>query len=321
MNITILSLIALIILSIYALIKAADLIEDSFVYISKKLRISEFFTGFVILAAVSSLPELAIAVNSSNTVPELSVGNLLGATLIMLTLVLGLGTMKFESINFKGRFRRREMFGSMFVILLSILILVDQRVTVIEGVLLIATYIFLLIDIRYQFSKKKPEEENIMVSARKIYVLLTKSLIGIFLLLISSYIAVESVIQLGNQIDLNESLIGLFVLAIGTNTPELALLIRAKNFDQSKLAIGNFIGSAVFNSTTLGVLAILSGGFVINDFISIIPAMVLICFAAILFLFFSYTGKELTKNEGMMLVGAYLSLVITELILITGILG
>lgn len=304
--------------SIYLLIKSADLIEESFVYISKKLQISEFFVGFVMLATISSLPELAIAINSADSAPELSVGNLLGATLIMLTLILGLAAMKFENLNFKGRFRRTEMTIGVCVMLLSVFFLADGKFEVYEGVILILSYLLLFIDVKKQFENKKVEEQNQTVPAKKVYILLTKSLAGIILLLFASNLAVDGVIALGEQIEIDNAIIGLFVLAIGTNTPELALLLRSKDFSGTKLAIGNFIGSAIFNSMTLGILAILSGGFEIEEFDKLIPVMVLIVFSSFLFLYFAFTGKEITKKEGAILVGCYLSLLVTEGIILLG---
>ena len=313
MLIQILSYISLIILSIYFLIKAADYIEESFVYFAKKFEISEFFVGFIILATVSSLPEMAIAINSANKdVPELSVGNLLGAGVIMLTLVIGLSAVRFKNVHFKGRFRRTEMTLGVLAILLGVGVLVDRKLTPLEGVICLGVYILFLLHVQRRFREKKREEMVIRMSSKKITFLLTRALTGIVLLLISSTLAVEGVILLGEEAHINESLIGLFVLALGTNTPELTMLLRARNIDQTKLAIGNFLGSAIFNTATLGLLAILSGGFVITNFISLVPVMVLIVFASSLFLAFSWTGQELTIKEGYILVGAYLSLIIAQ---------
>lgn len=310
----ILSYISLVIVSIYFLVRAADLIEDAFVYLAKRLRISEFFIGFVILGTISSLPELSVAINSSETIPELSVGNLLGATLIILTLVLGTASIKFGNVNFKGRFRRREMTAALLVILSSLGALADGSLRAYEGMILIFLYLILILELRERFKEKKPEELNTSVEARKVYYLLTQSLLGIVMLLIASNTVVEGVKLLGEEIKINEAIIGIFVLAVGTNTPELALLFRAKSFDQTKLAIGNFLGSVTFNTPTLGILAILSGGFEISEFETILPVMVLIAFASIMFWYFAVTDRALSKREGILLIAVFLSLIIYEAI-------
>ena len=318
MNINILSNISLIIVSIYLLVKSADLIEESFVYISKKLKVSPFFLGFVILGTVSSLPELAIAFNSSRVIPELSVGNLLGSTMIILTLVMGLSAIRFKNVHFKGRYGRIELFMGLVLMIANVASLFDRELTFWEGIILITTYTLFIIYIFFKFKRKKEEDNDQTIKAQKVYVLLTKTLIGIVILLFSSTAAVEGVILLGKTINLNESLIGLFILAIGTNTPELAMLLRAHNFDQTKLAIGNFIGSAVFNTMTLGILGVMSGGFKIGNesFLSLLPVMTLIIFASSLFLFFGITDKKINTNEGILLISIFVSLLITEISII-----
>lgn len=308
--------VGILVASIFCLIKSADLIEETFVYISKKLKVSEFFLGFFVLSIVSSLPELAIAVNSAQTVPELSLGNLLGATLILMTLVVGMSAIRFQSVNFQGRFREREMIGGLIVILMSVVFVFDRKLEIWEGVFMIIAYLALIADVRKQFTHKKLEELKQEVPAEKMYKLLVKSLVGTVILLIASNLAVGSVIKIAEDLEISSAIIGLFVLAIGTNTPELTLMFRSKNSDQSKLAIGNFIGSAVFNTPTLGLLTILSGGFEVKNFEGLVPVMVIITFASFLFLLFSWTGRKITHIEGAMLVGVYLSLVITEVILI-----
>jgi cation:H+ antiporter len=308
--------VGILVASIFCLIKSADLIEETFVYISKKLKVSEFFLGFFVLSIVSSLPELAIAVNSAQTAPELSLGNLLGATLILMTLVVGMSAIRFQSVNFQGRFREREMIGGLIVILMSVVFVFDRKLEIWEGVFMIIAYLALIADVRKQFTHKKLEELKQEVPAEKMYKLLVKSLVGTVILLIASNLAVDSVIKIAEDLEISSAIIGLFVLAIGTNTPELTLMFRSKNSDQSKLAIGNFIGSAVFNTPTLGLLTILSGGFEIKNFEGLVPVMVIITFASFLFLLFSWTGRKITHIEGAMLVGVYLSLVITEVILL-----
>lgn len=316
MNLEIFSNIFLLCAALIVLVKSADAIEDSFVFIAKKLRVSEFYLGFFVLGVLSSLPELSIAVYSARSVPELSVGNLLGATLILSTLVLGLGAIKFNGVNFKGRFRRREMYGGMLIILTSLFFLSNAKMSVLEGIVLVLMYILLVIDVRRQFNHKKLEELEVTVLPQKMKLLLSKAVVGIVFILISSTLVVESAVKIGESAGVSNALLGLLVLALGTNIPEVTLMLRSKNHDQFKLSIGNFIGSSIFNATTLGILAILSSGFVINNFIDIIPVMVIVGQVTILLVYFSWTEREINKTEGVILLGGYFSLIITEILLI-----
>ncbi len=317
MNLEVISLICVVIVFTYVMVRAADLIEESFVFISNKVKISSFFTGFVILGISSNLPELAVVINSKTAAPDLSIGNLLGSCLISITFIVGLCALKFGNTNFKGRFKRRDLFMALAIICLMIGLLADGVLSVLDGVLLLAAYSIFVIHIYFDFSVKKPDEiETTLVSGEKVYKLLVKALVGIILLLLSANLIVEAVVKMAEMVELNQALVGLLILGVGTNLPEITILIRAKDFDHMKLAFGNFLGSAFVITGLMGVLGILGNNIVIQNFITIIPIMVITVIACFLFAFFAWSGKELSRTEGILLISIYGSLIISELIIL-----
>ncbi|MCA9387269.1 sodium:calcium antiporter [Candidatus Dojkabacteria bacterium] len=323
MNIEILSLFSLIIVLLYLLVRAADLIEDGFVLIARTLKINEFFIGFVILSVVSSLPELSIAFSSNDTVPELSVGNLLGASFVLLTLAIGITVIRFGEIEFMGKFKEKEIIEGLILIGLGILTVSDGILSISEGLLLGVAYTFYvaLVYDKYRKKRKSVDIINATVSARKIIKMFGQAALGAILILICSSLIVDTVVLLGQRVYINESIIGLFILAIGTNVPELTLLVRAKKIKQRNLALGTFIGSATINVAILGLLAVLAQGVDLktgdgSNYYSMIPLMIILGTTLISFAYFSWTGRKLTKNEGILLLGFYLSLIIIELVLI-----
>jgi cation:H+ antiporter len=314
---------------LYGLIRAADLIEDGFVYIAKKLRVNEFLIGFVVLSFISQLPELFVVFNASDEVPELSIGNLLGGCLILLTLVLGTAVLKFNGIELKGKFREHDIIVGIIVIFLTIVSLADGALSELDGVLLITSYLVYVIHLWYRFkvhrrlpSRMKPINLNIdHTHSRANFKMFIYALFGSVLILICSSLIVQSVVALGDRVNVNESLVGLFILAVGTNIPEMAILYRAKSNTQKNLVFGNLIGAASINVFIMGLLALLSGGVVLNtnggeNYIALIPVMVILSLALGAFLIFSWTGRKITKIEGAMLIGFYISLIITEGILL-----
>src|SRR3989344_2094838 len=59
--------------------------------ITKFLKLSEFVTGFILLGIGTSLPELFVGINSAfNKTPAISLGNIIGANILDLTLVIGI---------------------------------------------------------------------------------------------------------------------------------------------------------------------------------------------------------------------------------------
>src|SRR3989338_6743175 len=81
----------MLILGLILLIKASDLTIRHAIALSHKTKISQMAIGFIFIAVVTSLPELAIAVSSSiMNEGLLSFGNLIGANVVNLTLIFGL---------------------------------------------------------------------------------------------------------------------------------------------------------------------------------------------------------------------------------------
>lgn len=317
MDIKIIGLFTALVILIFILVKSADLVEDSFVLLAKKIGVSEFVLGFVLLSAISSLPEISIAISSNDVVPELSVGNLFGATLILLSLVAGLSAIKFKNISFRGKFNETEVLIALLIIALMIFTALDATFSLLEGVGLVFMYFLYVFQLSIRF-KNLSEQKEQKVQAKKLFRLLIKSAIGVFGILASAALIVDTVISIGNILMVSEALLGLLVLAVGTNLPELTMLIRAKHDSQQNLAFGNIMGSAAINTLILGCLIILSQGFrlAIVDVIALTPVMVILSITILAFVFFSWTGRKLTRSEGVLLISCYISLIIAELLII-----
>lgn len=301
------------------LVKSAELVEGSFVFLSRKLHVSEFFTGFVVLSIITSLPEISISVLSSQELPELSVGNLIGATTVLLTLVIGLSAVKYGKLEFKSRFQEKEVLMGVGLITFMVISILDKYISITEGIALLGGYFIFIAYLNRKFNQvalKKHANINI----KKLSRLIGKASIGIVLLLISSSMTVKLAESLALILSISPAVIGVLVLAIGTNLPELTILaISKKNRDNEALALGNFFGSACVNPGILGLLAIMAGGVKIDSFIAIIPSTVILLLTLIMFGVATWTGKKVSRTEGFMLTGLYIALLITEIAIIFGI--
>ncbi|MBI5554168.1 MAG: hypothetical protein HY917_05520, partial [Candidatus Diapherotrites archaeon] len=111
-------------------------------------------------------------------------------------------------------------------------------------------------------------------------------------------------------------LIGLTLGAIGPSIPNMAAAWQAVRRGNDELAISETIGSNIFTLLiTLGLVAIVQPLKLDASVAQItIPAVVLITG---LFLFFSLKGR-ISRKEGFILFGAYLTILIFELLLRTG---
>ncbi|HRI05657.1 MAG TPA: sodium:calcium antiporter [Candidatus Dojkabacteria bacterium] len=297
---------------IFLLVKSADLIESSFVGISRRLGVNTFLIGFVILAMTSSLPETFVAINAASSgYSGLSVGNIVGATIILLTLVIGISAIKNKSLPFKGMYSTKEVLFSLAIIYAQILVLIDGRMDWMEGIFLLALYSGFVV---YIIAKSKVWEITNNHSNRKLSTLLIKSILGIAGLILSANLTVSTALGLAEALNTPPLIIGLLVLGIGTNLPEIVIMLRSKNGDMGKLAAGNFIGSATFNSAVLGLLILIRPTTLVN-FTSLIPALILLSITIFMFSLMVINDRTITRKEGYILLFIYAVYITSELIL------
>jgi len=296
---------------IFFLVKSADLLEDSFVGISKKLGINTFTTGFLIIAMTSSLPEAFVAINSvANNAPGLSLGNILGATIILLTLITGLTAIRRGSIPFKGFYGPTQVFYSLILIFSQIVSLLDGKLTWFEGLFLVIEYTIFIIYIVKQSHDAHPFRKHHKIKSTP-YSIIIKGIIGIAGLIISSNLTVTQALNLAEKLNIPPLAIGLLLFSIGTNLPEIIIMLRSNNLEKNKLALGSFMGSATFNTAVLGILTILNP-FSIQDFNRIIPAILILATAIFIYAEAVFGDKEITKKEGYLLLSVFGIFLITE---------
>lgn len=302
-----------IIVLIFVLIKSANLVEESFVFLAKKLKLNEVFVGFAILGILTSLPEISVAIQASQEAPTLSLGNLFGAQVVLLTLVIGLSAIKYRGIKLQKRFKEKEIITGLILIFLGVSTTFDFYISVLEGVFLIFMYAMYILYLNKALNGSSTKK-HVKINIKKLFHLFIKSFVGVFFLIIASKYIVDLSQNLAVALLIPTSIIGVLLLGFGTNVPELGVLFTAKKEDgkEENLILGNFLGSASANVGILGLLAILSGGFSINNHLDLIPTLTILTLTLILFGIASWSGKVISRVEGFVLIGLYISLLIVE---------
>jgi cation:H+ antiporter len=298
------------------LIYSAKLVEHSFVQIGKIFRINEFFLEFVVLGIVTTLPEISIAIFSSEHHPEISAGNLIGATTVILTLIIGLSAIKYKVIKFQSSFTAKEIVGGIATIFVAVFALVDGGLSYVEGIILILTYVGYLVFLNRKMWKLGRQVLYLTLDNTSIYRLIIVSIIGAFMLLFSSSQIVNNLEVIVESLGISGTFVGLVLLSMGTNLPEITILMTAKGGSEEELALGNFFGSACVNVGVLGLLALISNGFQIQDASTMLLGLFFLFFALILFIFFILSERSINKKEGILLVTIYVAMIISQIILV-----
>jgi cation:H+ antiporter len=315
---TIIINIILILGAVFLLVKSADLITETCVRIAKRLGIGEFLIGFFVMGLLTSLPEFSVAINSiSNGIPDLTIGNLLGASLVLVTLVVGLNAVIRREIPFHGKFNSRELMHTLVVILLPVVTLVDQDLTFGEGLVLIGAYLTLIVHLRRIFSHKKystfDKLKSVKIDFKTTLTIFIKLVIGVVGLVVMSSVVIDNAISVAEAFNVNIALVGIFLLAIGTNLPELVILLRADNQREERFAVGNFLGSASVNTLTVGLIGIIRPH-QLSGFVELVPVMILLTFAVLLFLLLERTRSALNRNHGLILIAVYVAMILGEIV-------
>jgi len=125
-------------------------------------------------------------------------------------------------------------------------------------------------------------------------------LIGLIALVRAGPLFVDGAVQLARSLNMSSVVIGAIVLGFGTSAPELVVSTIAASQGDPALGVGNIVGSNVANlSLVLGVAALVTP-IALTSSVTRRQAPLSIA-AVIIFALLVWTGGELTRGEGAIL--------------------
>ncbi len=246
---------------IFLSIKLADYVD----LIDKKTNLSGAFIGGVILAAVTSLPELFTSISAVTVVkqPNMVIGNILGSNIFNLT-ILGVLIIIFAKRFSKATVGFSHFKTTVFTMLMFVLMFVSVYLGYDMSFFNISIYSILIIimyslSIRFMAGDSSSEdgEDKSSLTLKQIII----RFIIMAVLLVCSSIAITYVTdKLAKELNLGATLAGALFLGIATSLPELTscfALARKNNFNA---CVGNVLGSGVFNFFILAIADLLYRG-------------------------------------------------------------
>ena len=278
------------------LVFGAELIIRGSISFGKKLKVSLFAIGVVIVAGGTSLPELASSINAVITNhADLAVGAVIGSNIANLILVMATTSflIPISNIN-QNQINQAWVNIGLTLILISMSFLI-LPFNFIYGILSIAFLFFIM------FIQVKQGSLNISeVEEKGDYSLLISIIFiisGTILLIYGSDLFVESAINIANQLNISEAIIGVSLVAFGTSLPELFVGILSAIRRKVDFALGNVLGSNIYN--VLGVLGISSffGNFKIPSVIGS-EDLIFMLIVTIMILGFMFLKKRIGRTYG-----------------------
>ncbi|MDC0453395.1 calcium/sodium antiporter [Alphaproteobacteria bacterium] len=278
------------------LILGAEIIIRGSISLGKKLKVSLFAIGVVIVAGGTSLPELASSINAVITNhADLAVGAVIGSNIANLILVMAATSFLIPISNINQNQINQAWINIGLAIILIFMSYFILPFNYLFGILSICLlFIIMLIQVK-QGSLDVSEVEE-----KGDYSLLISIIFivgGIILLIFGSDLFVESAINIANQLNIPEAIIGVSLVAFGTSLPELVVGILSAIRKKVDFALGNVLGSNIYN--VLGVLGVSSffGNFGVPKVIGSLD-LIFMLFVTAMILGFMILLKRIGKTYG-----------------------
>ncbi len=301
--------ILLFVVGLILILISAELFTNGIEALGEKLSLSQNFTGSVLAAVGTALPEtilpiIAIFFFGHNQGHDIGVGAILGAPFMLSTLafpLIGLTTlvgyfllkkreleMSIETVGF-----RRDIVFFLFAYSIALFIVPfeDKVLRIFTAIFLICLYIlYVFLTLRGE-SEEMEEVEHLYFSPKNsnpsIFIIITQVVIALIIMIFGAHIFIKGLEDISIAIGFPALLFSLLVAPIATELPEkinsVLWILRKKD----TLAIGNVSGAMVFQSTipvSVGIvftqwditgLALVSGIFaIIAGFIALVTSYV-----------------------------------------------
>lgn len=288
--------------------------------IATLFRKTGFIVSFILLGILTSLSEISVALNSSiANVPQISAGNLIGASFVLLLFIIPLLAIFGNGIHLRKMLTAGNLILALFVITLPAIVVLDGVISWNEGILLIVAYGVLITSIL------RENKNGVILSSsskKKSPILLdvVKVIVGAVVIFFAGKILVDEVIYFAEVLSVPISLIALIALSLGTNIPELTIAIRAILEKENDIAFGDYIGSAAANSLIFGLVAIFGKGFHIEPSLFLGTAILSMCGFTLLYIF-ARSRSTVSRKEGFLLISFYGAFLLIQAINILSLSG
>ena len=300
--------------SFFLLWLGAGLVIASIDGFSKKLRISSFAISFFVLGLLTSIPEFAVGISAiAEHNPEIFVGTYLGGAVVIFLFIIPFLATLGVGIRLTHQLTKTTLILSLCVIGAPALMVLDKRVTNLEGFVLIGLYALLFVFIQRKRGVFDSSNEKLMQVNSYSLMDIVKLIVGIAIVFISSQQIVDQTLFFSDVLQVSPFIISLLILSLGTNLPELSLAIRAVRSGKKDIALGDYIGSAAANTLLFGVSTLINKGEVLtaNNFLT---TFIFIVLGLGLFYTFARSERILSRKEGCILLGIYTLFIFFELI-------
>jgi len=248
---------------------SADVFIDNLKDLCIIYKVSPFIIGLIVLG-IDPEESIASIIAAINGLPYIAVGNVIGNSIIALTLCFAIPALYYEvKLKIVSQFYFWLIYSCSIAILFGVLIPFGLFYSGIILLFLYAIYLFRnfkhfskekILDQRAEINFLKDNEEVFNESEKtskiKIFILVIISFILIFIGGVMLISAADELIQLTG---ISEAFFGFIIIGFITNVEELTLIIKSLKKNIIEIGLGGMIGKLIWNLTiTFGISGIIA---------------------------------------------------------------
>jgi cation:H+ antiporter len=313
--------------------QGAKFITDNAVAVSKRLGISKFVVGMLIVSTLAAMPEVLVSVFAlEKGASGIALGNGLAANVVTIAFVIGL-TAVIVPLKVTREIVMRDAVFLMTVTIVASVLLLDGALTYFDGIALMILFIPYTMNLLLVERIADPKELELTLEDATIQLELMGHLFGrkleiraglqwlifgVLWTVIGAEMAVRGILHITGDFGLDEWLMGISVVAIGTSLPDIAASYHAAKRGLGDLALGEGIGASIVTVLlTLGIMGILYPvEFSSIQMTEIMPIIIVLNLATFLVLLFMLKGMRISQIGGIALMSTYFAMVLTVVLLV-----
>jgi len=225
--------------------------------IAHSLRVSAGIVAVTFAAFATSSPELAVGIGAAWAgKPQISLGDVLGSSIINVALVLGL-VLAVSGIPSRRESIRRDFIAAAGAPLILGFLMLDGVLSRWDGLILLAVFFYWVSAVVMEARKQRNAAEQVPGNWQG-WASVAYSLSGLVLLVISARFVVQGAKGIALSLGIGEFIVGAVIVAVGTSIPELATVVISQWRKHEGVGLGTILGSNVFNSYfILAIVAII----------------------------------------------------------------
>lgn len=240
--------IVLLLVGLGLVVYGSDILVDGASSVARKIGISEFVIGIIIVGFGTSCPELVVSVTGAiDGNSAVSLGNVTGSNIFNILMILGL-TAIFSPIAITKDNKTKDIPILLCITIFFCLIALKGTINRLDAALFLAIFAIYLL---YNFKAGKAEaaaiEEEVVEKNYGTFLSILMIVGGLAGLIFGGKLFVNNAVTLAHALGASDKFIAVTILAVGTSLPELMTCVVAAAKKKGQLALGNIVGSNVFN--------------------------------------------------------------------------